>query len=127
MSLYETLNRRARRACATHGPYRSVGTTRIQSDGDESVHGNWKIAEVTTDSDMNAVASAPSCQARDHRWRPIPVTLFLSVIAMMAYAAYERIGTTANADTVEFTQTLAGGFLAVGMTEDLAPRSTEGA
>ncbi len=46
---------------------------------------------------------------------------------MMAYAAYERIGTTANADTVEFTQNLAGGFLAVGMTEDLAPRSTQGA
>ncbi len=91
------------------------------------MHGNWKIDEVKTDRDMNALAAASSCQACDRRWRPIRVTLFVSVIAMMAYAAYERIGTTANADTVEFTQNLAGGFLAVRMTEDLAPRSTEGA
>ncbi len=80
------------------------------------MHGNWEIDEVKTDREMNAVAAAPSCQARDRRWRPIRVTLFVSVIAMMAYAAYERIGTTANADTVEFTQNLSGGFLAIGMT-----------
>ena len=82
------------------------------------MHGNWKIAEVTTNSDMNAVASTPACRTRDRRWRPIPVTLFVSVIAMTAYAAFHRIGTTANADVVEFTRNLAGGFLAVGMTED---------
>ena len=80
------------------------------------MHGNQKIDEVKTDRDMNAVAAAPGCQARDRRWQPIPVTLFASVIGMMAYAAYERIRTTANADTVEFTQNLAGGFLAIGMT-----------
>lgn len=34
------------------------------------------------------------------------------------YAAFQRIGTTANADVVEYTRNLAGGFLAVGMTED---------
>jgi hypothetical protein len=33
-------------------------------------------------------------------------------------AAYERVGTTANADSVEHTRNLAGGFLAVGMTKD---------
>lgn len=65
---------------------------------------------------MNAVTAAPSWQARDRRWRPIPVTLLASIIGMMAYAAYERIGTTANADTVEFTQNLASGFPAIGMT-----------
>jgi len=37
---------------------------------------------------------------------------------MTAYAAYERLGTTADADSVEFTQNLVGGFLAIGMTED---------
>lgn len=80
------------------------------------MHGNRKIEEAKTDRNMNAVAAVPSRQARDRRWRPIPVTLFASVIGMMAYVAYERIGTTAHADTVEFTQNLAGGFLAIGMT-----------
>ena len=74
------------------------------------------MAELTADGDMNAIAAAPSWQARDRRWRPIPATLLASIIGMMAYAAYERIGTTANADTVEFTQNLAGGFLSIGMT-----------
>lgn len=76
------------------------------------------IGEIATDRDKNAAAAAPCCQARDRRWRPIPVTLFLSVILVTGYVAFQRIGTTANADTVEYTQNLAGGFLAVGMTED---------
>ena len=80
------------------------------------MYGNWKIDEVKTARDMIAVTAAPSWQARDRRWRPIPVTLIASIIGMMAYAAYERIGTTANADIVEFTQNLASGFLAIGMT-----------
>lgn len=82
------------------------------------MQGQGKIAEVRTDSDMNAVASAPCRRTRTRRWRPVPVTLVLSVVAIMAYAAYGRLGTTANADTVEFTQNLAGGFLAIGMSED---------
>lgn len=36
----------------------------------------------------------------------------------MVYAAYERVGTTANADSVEHTRNLPGGFLAVGMTKN---------
>lgn len=52
------------------------------------------------------------------RISPITITLMLSVIFAGAYAAYQRIGTIANANTVEYTRNLAGGFLAVGMTED---------
>lgn len=76
------------------------------------------IGKVAADGDVNAAASAPCCQGRDRCWRPIPLTLLLSVIAVTAYVAFQRIGTTANADAVEYTQNLAGGFLAVGMTED---------
>lgn len=52
------------------------------------------------------------------RINPITFTLVLSMTFASAYAAYQRIGTTANANIVEYTQNLAGGFLAVGMTED---------
>ncbi len=68
--------------------------------------------------EAGVVAPAAVCQTRPRRRRPIPVTLLLSVIALTAYAAYERLGTTANADSVEFTRNLASGFLAIGMTED---------
>lgn len=69
---------------------------------------------------VEADAAAPTSgrHPRALRWRPIPLTLFLGVIIVAAYAAYERVGTTANADSVEYTQNLAGGFLAVGMTMD---------
>ncbi len=46
----------------------------------------------------------------------IEVTALLVVVA--AYTAFQRVGTTANADRVEFTKNLAGGFLAVGLTDD---------
>ena len=55
---------------------------------------------------------------RRRRISPITKTLIASIVFAGAYAAFERIGTTANADSVEYTQNLAGGFLAVGMTED---------
>lgn len=41
-----------------------------------------------------------------------------SIVIAAGYAAFQRIGTTANANAVEYTQNLAGGFLAVGMTEN---------
>ncbi|MCH7703730.1 MAG: hypothetical protein IIB61_01345 [Planctomycetes bacterium] len=44
--------------------------------------------------------------------------MIASVVFAGAYAAFQRIGTTANAEVVEFTRNLAGGFLAVGMTKD---------
>jgi len=70
------------------------------------------VAEASVDT------AASGHRGHPHRWRPIPLALFLSAIGMTAYAAYERMETTANADTVEFTQNLAGGFLAIGMTKD---------
>ena len=44
----------------------------------------------------------------------------LSVVFALAgaYVAYQRIGTTANIEQLEFTANLAGGFLALGMTDD---------
>lgn len=49
---------------------------------------------------------------------PITKTLIASILFAGAYAAFHRIGTTANANVVEYTRNLTGGFLAVGMTED---------
>lgn len=55
---------------------------------------------------------------RRRRINPIRAALILSIVFAAGYAAFQRIGTTANADVVEFTRNLAGGFLALGMTED---------
>ncbi len=44
--------------------------------------------------------------------------LLIGLPVLGGYAAYQRIGTTANADLVEFTRNLAGGFVAVGMTDE---------
>ncbi|MCH7808123.1 MAG: hypothetical protein IIB60_02760 [Planctomycetes bacterium] len=74
--------------------------------------------EVESVDEAGFVAPASNGQTPAGRWRPIPVVLLLSVFVVAVYAAYERIGTTANANSVEYTQNLAGGFLAVGMTED---------
>jgi len=86
--------------------------------GIESVQSHGDIAEVATDCARTVQSSACRRQPNRRRWRPIPATLFLSVVGMTVYAAYERLGTTANADSVEFTDNLAGGFLAIGMTEN---------
>lgn len=48
--------------------------------------------------------------------RPIPVALLSAVLVCAGVVAFERLGTVANADTVETTQNQTGGFLAVGMT-----------
>ncbi len=55
---------------------------------------------------------------RRRRTSPIAKTVIASIVFAGAYAAFQRVGTTANAEVVEFTRNLAGGFLAVGMTED---------
>ncbi len=60
----------------------------------------------------------PCGAARRRRISPITTTLVASIVFAGAYAAFQRIGTTANADLVEYTQNLAGGFLAIGITED---------
>lgn len=60
----------------------------------------------------------PQEATRRHRRSPIAITLVASFLFAGGYAAFQRIGTTANANVVEFTRNLAGGFLAVGMTKD---------
>jgi len=60
----------------------------------------------------------PSEDAPRRRISPIVMALGISVVVVAGYAAFQRIGTIANADSVEFTQNIAGGFLAVGMTKD---------
>ena len=58
-----------------------------------------------------------------HRRRFIAVELLIAFAACALYVAFPRIGTKANASFIEYTPTLAGGFLAFGMTAD-HPRST---
>lgn len=55
---------------------------------------------------------------RCRRVSPITMALAISLMVAGAHTALQRIGTTANADTVEYTPNLAGGFLALGMTDD---------
>ncbi len=48
---------------------------------------------------------------------PIPVAIVGAVLISVSVATYQRLGTVANANVVETTKNLAGGFLALGMTE----------
>ena len=86
--------------------------------GDLNVQSDFGQTRTATVDDALDVAPTKVCQTPALRWRPIPVTLLLGVAVVVVYAAYQRVGTSANADSVEYTQNLAGGFLAVGMTED---------
>ena len=87
-----------------------------ETDGDEKV----TLSMLTTWARHGLIVSARSRveATRRRRISPIAITALASVAFAGAYFAYHRIGTTANADAVEFTPNLAGGFLAVGMTED---------
>ncbi len=80
------------------------------------------MAELTAATDTpNGVlgVSGLKNQAKlPRRFSPMTSTLVLAVAFGCVYVAFQRIGTTANADVVEFTRNLAGGFLAVGMTDD---------
>lgn len=59
----------------------------------------------------------PGRVASRRRLSPILVTLSLAVLVGGAYAGYQRIGTTANIEFVEYSRNLAGGFLAIAMTD----------
>lgn len=76
-----------------------------------------EIIDPAVNEGVSPVQNSPGHLSRPWWQRPIPLTLGLGVVVATAYVAFERIGTTANADTVEFTPNLVGGFLAVGMTE----------
>lgn len=66
----------------------------------------------------DVLGASPNQSAQPRRISPIAKTLVGAILFVVAYVGFQRIGTTANADSVEFTRNLAGGFLAVGMTED---------
>ena len=53
-----------------------------------------------------------------HRRRFIAVELIIALAACALYVAFQRIGTKANASFIEYTPNLAGGFLAIGMTDE---------
>ncbi|MCH7704829.1 MAG: hypothetical protein IIB61_06935 [Planctomycetes bacterium] len=55
---------------------------------------------------------------RARRGWAIPIALVSASLLAAVYAAYQRIGTIANVDLLEYTANKAGGFLAVGMTTD---------
>lgn len=74
--------------------------------------------EVETAQGASVAPSAPARARRSWRWSPISLTLAASAAIVVAYSTFERIGTVANADTIEFTTNYAGGFLAVGITDD---------
>ena len=76
------------------------------------------ISTIEASDDVIVSTENPCGAARRRRISPITKTLVASIVFAGAYAAFQRIGTTANADAVEYTRDLAGGFLAVGMTED---------
>lgn len=72
-----------------------------------------QVTEPATSDNDGVVRARPR-----FRGRVILIELALAVGLAGAYVAYERIGTSANASFVEFTRNLAGGFLAVGMSDD---------
>ena len=69
-----------------------------------------------------AKPTPPSDSCREQAARDQRRRLLLEVAALLAaalvYVAYERIGTVANASTIELTPDYSGGFFAIGMTED---------
>ena len=85
-------------------------------------NGDEKVTQLTLDIETSngVIVASKNPNELIHRRQvsPITMTLALSIAFAGAYAAYHRIGTVANADTVEYTPNLFGGFLAVGMTKD---------
>ena len=70
-------------------------------------------------------ASVRSTQARHARatthlrqlFGPIPVAAFAAIVTVACFITYQRVGTNANANIVETTENLGGGFLAVGYSD----------
>lgn len=52
------------------------------------------------------------------RHRTVRIVATAAAIVAATYVSYQRFGTSAQANEVEFTANLSGGFLAVGMTND---------
>ena len=79
---------------------------------------NRRIEVVEIEGEDVSDVGAPPRVARRWIWKPIPLTLAMGGLITTSYAAFQRVGTRANASAIEFTTNLSGGFLAVGMTDD---------
>jgi len=74
------------------------------------------VAEADSATSVAAGQSPDSPALRRGR-RAAFVALALTCLVVTAYGAFERVSTSANADKIELTRNLAGGFMAMGMTE----------
>lgn len=90
----------------------------IQHAGSDSIMVDMEENSKNSSNFLIAGSSLQPHSLRHRLLRPIPVTIILATIVCMTYSAYHRIGTVANADVVEFTQNVAGGYFALGKTED---------
>lgn len=81
---------------------------------------NEEVAVLPAETTDGAGLARPSAIRAVPRvlFRPIPIALILGFAVVAAVAAFERVGTRANAGTVEFTIDYGGGFLAIGMSDD---------
>jgi|GEM_PF-3237450 len=70
----------------------------------------------TTSSSRSTVS--PIAEKRLAKRTGIHVFIFVSVILLFAYGTYHRIGTTAAIDEIVDTPRYAGGFLAIGTSDD---------
>ncbi len=64
------------------------------------------------------LAKQPGAHRRLFRPRVVVIEIVIGLTIAFGYVAYERIGTIANVDLIEFTRNVTGGFLAIGMTDD---------
>ena len=76
------------------------------------------ISSIEASNDVTGSVEDSHVASRCRRISPIRMALAISLMVAGAHTVLQRIGTTANADTVEYTPNLAGGFLALGMTDD---------
>ena len=88
----------------------------MKPDGYDAVRQSTVTIETHNDATVPAEYSRESMPRR--RTGPITKMAIASIVFAGVYAGFQRIGTTANADLVEYTRNLAGGFLALGMTDD---------
>jgi hypothetical protein len=72
------------------------------------------------DPEMNDLATTCARPTAAGASRKSSLPAIIVAIALLAggYIAYQRVGTRANANVIEFNPNIAGGFLAVGMTDE---------
>ena len=76
------------------------------------------ISAIEASNDVTGSVEDSHVATRCRRVSPITMALAICLMVAGAHTALQRIGTTANADTVEYTPNLAGGYFALGMTDD---------